>query len=73
MTKQLKKHVLATLAAGLCAALAAGPSMAAAPMAKTSAPGFHRVMLGDFEITPLSDGTVDLPVDTLLHEKAPKV
>lgn len=73
MTQQLKKHILATLAAGACAALVAAPSMAAAPLAKTPAPGYHRVMLGDFEITPLSDGTVDLPVDKLLHEKAPKV
>ncbi|MGE0498272.1 MAG: MBL fold metallo-hydrolase, partial [Ramlibacter sp.] len=41
-------------------------AQAAAPMAKTSAPGFYRVMLGDFEVTALSDGTVALPVDKLL-------
>ena len=39
---------------------------AAAPMAKTMAPGFYRMMLGDFEITALSDGTVNLPVDKIL-------
>lgn len=39
---------------------------AAAPMAKTAPPGFFRVMVGDFEVTALSDGTADLPVDTLL-------
>lgn len=39
---------------------------ASAPMAKTTAPGFYRVMLGDFEVTALSDGTVALPVDKLL-------
>jgi glyoxylase-like metal-dependent hydrolase (beta-lactamase superfamily II) len=43
---------------------------AAAPMVKTQAPGFYRVMLGAFEVTALSDGTVDLPVDTLLHGPA---
>ena len=28
--------------------------------------GYYRVMLGDFEITAISDGTVALPVDKLL-------
>lgn len=45
---------------------------AAAPMAKTSAPGFYRSMLGDFEITVLSDGTVALPVDKLLTNTTPE-
>ena len=39
---------------------------AAAPMVKTSAPGYYRVMLGDFEVTALSDGTVPLPMDKIL-------
>jgi len=41
---------------------------AAAPMAKTPPPGFFRMMLGDFEITAISDGTVNLPVDQLLTQ-----
>jgi glyoxylase-like metal-dependent hydrolase (beta-lactamase superfamily II) len=44
---------------------------AAAPMVKTSAPGYFRMMLGEFEITALSDGTVDLPVDKLLTNTTP--
>ncbi len=44
---------------------------AAAPMVKTSAPGFYRVMLGDFEITALSDGTVALPMNKLLTNTTP--
>lgn len=44
-------------------------ALAGAPMVKTM-PGYYRMMLGDFEITALSDGTVALPVDQLL--KAPK-
>jgi glyoxylase-like metal-dependent hydrolase (beta-lactamase superfamily II) len=56
----------------LAAALLTTSAFAAAPMAKTQAPGYYRIMLGDFEITPLSDGTVDLPVDKLLHQKADK-
>lgn len=39
---------------------------AAAPMVKTPAPGYFRIMLGDYEVTALSDGTVELPVDKLL-------
>jgi glyoxylase-like metal-dependent hydrolase (beta-lactamase superfamily II) len=41
-------------------------AMASAPMAKTAAPGFFRFMLGDFEVTALSDGSVALPMNTLL-------
>ncbi len=43
---------------------------AAAPMAKVSAPGFYRMMLGDFEVTAISDGTVVLPVNQLLSNIA---
>jgi glyoxylase-like metal-dependent hydrolase (beta-lactamase superfamily II) len=66
MTTPLQKRLLATLAA--CTALAALPALAAAPFAKSPAPGYFRVMVGNFEVTPLSDGTVDLPVDQLLHQ-----
>lgn len=52
--------------------LAAAPAFAAAPMAGTPAPGYYRFMLGNFEITALSDGTVDLPVDQLLQQPAEK-
>jgi glyoxylase-like metal-dependent hydrolase (beta-lactamase superfamily II) len=69
MTQLLKKKtVLAVLAAtGIAAALLATPSFAAAPMAMNPAPGYFRIMLGDFEVTAISDGTVDLPVNTLLQ------
>ena len=70
----LKQHaLLAPIAAGLCAALIAVPAFAAAPMATAQAPGFHHIMVGSFQITPLSDGTIDLPVNQLLQEKADKV
>jgi glyoxylase-like metal-dependent hydrolase (beta-lactamase superfamily II) len=39
---------------------------AAAPLVKTAAPGFYRMMLGEFEVTALSDGTIALPVNQLL-------
>jgi len=60
----------ALIAAGLAvAAFSGADALAAAPMAKTNAPGFYRFMLGDFEVTVVSDGTVELPVDTLLKGK----
>ena len=70
------RHLLhsAALAAILALGAGAGPTaaLAAAPQVKTQAPGFYRVMLGEFEVTALSDGTVDLPVDKLLKEPAAK-
>ena len=61
-------HLLSVCTLALASLLAcpANPSYAAAAQVKTAAPGFYRTMLGDFEITVLSDGTVQLPVDKLL-------
>ncbi|MDE1147774.1 MAG: MBL fold metallo-hydrolase [Azospirillaceae bacterium] len=51
--------------------LAPGIAQAAAPQVKTQAPGYYRVMLGDFEITALSDGIGSFPMDTMLPNVAP--
>lgn len=59
-------------AAFAVAALTSAPVSAAAPMAKTNAPGFYRVMLGDFEVTALNDGTNDLPWDKILKQAPEK-
>jgi glyoxylase-like metal-dependent hydrolase (beta-lactamase superfamily II) len=60
--------MLRTLLGGLAATLIAlSPAHAAAPQLKTQAPGYHRMLLGDFEVTALSDGTVRLPMDKLLQ------
>ena len=48
-----------------------GAAAAAAPFAATPAPGFYRIMLGDFEITALSDGTLQLSHKTLLTHVTP--
>jgi len=63
----------AALAFGLLPPLAllAPAAHAAAPMVKTQAPGYYRMMLGEFEITALSDGTVKLPMDKLLTNTTP--
>lgn len=54
------------LCVGLAVMSVSFGALASAPFAKTPAPGYFRVMLGDFEVTALSDGTVDLPVEKLL-------
>jgi glyoxylase-like metal-dependent hydrolase (beta-lactamase superfamily II) len=41
-------------------------------MQKGQAPGFYRMMLGDFEIVALSDGTVNLDVGKLLTNTTPR-
>jgi len=41
---------------------------AAAPAAKSQAPGFYRMMVGDIEVTVVSDGTVDLPMAEILKD-----
>jgi len=59
-------------AATLAGMLAVAAAHAAAPMAKTQAPGYYRMMLGDFEVTALSDGTLGLPVTKLLTNTTPE-
>lgn len=61
----------AALTAASGAVLAPASALAAAPQVKTQAPGYYRMMLGDFEITALSDGTVELPFDKILTNIKP--
>ncbi|OZI23814.1 MBL fold metallo-hydrolase [Bordetella genomosp. 9] len=37
------------------------------PQVRTQAPGFYRMMLGQFEVTAISDGTIAIPLDKLLQ------
>lgn len=61
----LHKTLLLPLLAA-CTLLLAVASQAAAPLVKTQAPGYYRTMLGDFEITALSDGSHPFPIDTVM-------
>jgi glyoxylase-like metal-dependent hydrolase (beta-lactamase superfamily II) len=61
----------AALALALGHSLGTAPALAAGPQLKGQAPGWYRLQLGDFEITALNDGTLDLPVDKLLQQPAP--
>jgi glyoxylase-like metal-dependent hydrolase (beta-lactamase superfamily II) len=49
----------------------ASAAWAGAPQVKGQAPGWYRMMVGDIEVTALSDGTVALPVDKLLTHTTP--
>ena len=66
-----KKWLHGGLAATAGCVFLAGAATAGAPMVKTPAPGFHRMMLGEFEITALSDSTVALPMTKLLTNTTP--
>ena len=48
-----------------------GTALASAPMQKTQAPGFYRTMLGDFEVTVLSDGILPFNLQGLLANITP--
>ena len=67
---QLQRDFLLALAIA-SGVFASTGTHAAATMAKGQAPGFYQMMLGDFEVTALSDGTVDLTVGKLLTHTTP--
>jgi len=48
------------------------PPVAPVPMQKTQAPGYYRMMLGKFEVTAVSDGTVTIALDKLLNSITPQ-
>jgi glyoxylase-like metal-dependent hydrolase (beta-lactamase superfamily II) len=66
------KAVLHRLALwGVLALMPLPDAFAGAPQVKAGAPGYYRMMVGDFEVTALSDGTVDLEVTKLLTDTTP--
>ena len=60
--KRFRSGLLALAASALLMPAA----QAGAPQQKNQAPGYYRMMLGDFEVTALLDGTVDLQPKQLL-------
>jgi glyoxylase-like metal-dependent hydrolase (beta-lactamase superfamily II) len=75
----MNKHRLSlrgAVAAAFVAAALSTPSVAAPPAPAVPAqvrtvPGYYRLLLGQFEVTALSDGTVTLPLDQLLTNTTP--
>jgi glyoxylase-like metal-dependent hydrolase (beta-lactamase superfamily II) len=68
--KILTGCALAVITASLSLTATAG--RAAAPQEKSQAPGYYRMMLGDVEVTALSDGTFPLKADQVVTGIAPK-
>ncbi|GIZ50444.1 MBL fold metallo-hydrolase [Noviherbaspirillum aridicola] len=73
MTRHLRPLALMLAASALLAAIPAPAQTGAPPpqQARTT-PGYFRTMLGQFEVTVLSDGTVTIPLRSILthaHEK----
>jgi len=67
----MKKILRAMLVAGSAVAALAPVSAAhaEAPMVKTQAPGYYRMMLGQFEVTALHDGALELDVNLLKNAR----
>jgi len=64
-------HIYKYGMAALCALALAASAYGAAPQVKTQAPGFYRMMLGDFEVTALFDGVLDFSPKELLTNTTP--
>jgi glyoxylase-like metal-dependent hydrolase (beta-lactamase superfamily II) len=59
-------HIYKYGMAVLCSCALVASAHAAAPQVRTQAPGFYRMMLGEFEVTALFDGVLDLNPKELL-------
>ncbi len=66
------KRLSVLLAALALVGAPAMPARAAAPPVGTASPGFARMLLGDFEITALSDGSFALDAKMLLKNATPQ-
>ena len=53
------------------AVVAMSGAWAQTPMAKDPSPGWYRMRLGTFEVTALSDGTLEMPVDKVFSQISP--
>jgi glyoxylase-like metal-dependent hydrolase (beta-lactamase superfamily II) len=60
-----------TVAALAGSALLMAAAQAAGPLVKSQAPGYYRMMLGDFEVTALFYGAIDLQPTKLLTNTTP--
>ena len=66
------KKLVAGLVAMAAGVVYAMHGHAAAPIQKAQAPGYYRMMLGDFEVTALSDGALALDMKKLLTNVKPE-
>lgn len=57
---------------GALLAILSATAVAVAPFSKKENPGYYRIMLGDFEVTALSDGINAMPADKILLNTQPQ-
>jgi glyoxylase-like metal-dependent hydrolase (beta-lactamase superfamily II) len=65
-------HLCGAVAALTVTLLVSASAEAGAPQQKTQAPGYYRSMLGEYEVTALSDGTLSMDAAKLLTDITPK-
>ena len=74
--RQCGARGLRSLCLGMFLALAAmlvlPAADAAAPQARAPNPGYYRMMLGDFEVIALSDGSHPFPVESVMIDTSPE-
>jgi len=58
-------------ATAILGVVAVSAALAQTPMGKDDSPSWYRVRIGSFEVTALSDGTLDLPVDQVFPKVDP--
>lgn len=71
LPERLTHWARGAMAALVLTAAAAGTALAEAPQQKTQVPGWYRTMVGDFEVTALYDGYIDLDPAALLKFTRP--
>ncbi|NDZ17554.1 MBL fold metallo-hydrolase [Variovorax sp. WS11] len=67
----ITRHLIALAFAALVVGTLPYTALAGPPPSATQAPAFYRTALGSFEITALSNGTIELPIDKLLLNATP--
>ena len=72
MKTQINRRIARLAVAIATSMLAFSGAQAAASLVKTQAPGYYRMMLGDFEITALNDATFQLSPAALLTNVKPE-
>src|ERR1700687_3512989 len=68
----LKDRLCGVVVALAVTLLFGASAKAGAPQQKTQAPGYYRLMLGEFEVTALSDGTFQMDAGKVLTNITPK-
>ena len=72
LTTMLRSRATALVATIAALTGLAGVSVASAPLQKTQAPGYYRILVGDIEVTALNDGTFQMDVAKLLQGIKPQ-